>query len=132
MSARRPYVRSMDGWWRRDPFFVHYMAREATAVLVVAYALVLLVGLLRLSQGQAAYEGWLSALRSPLAIGFHVLLLAVFLYHTWSWFRIMPKTMPLILPDGKRLSPTLITGAGLTAAAIVCTSLVMAAIKVAG
>ena len=79
------------------------MAREATAVLVIAYA---------------------------------VVLLAVFLYHTWSWFRIMPKTMPLILPDGKRLSPTLITGAGLTgagltAAAIVCGSLVVAAMKVA-
>ncbi|NBS56036.1 MAG: fumarate reductase subunit C [Betaproteobacteria bacterium] len=131
MSARRPYVRSMDGWWRRDPFFVGYMAREATAVLVVAYAVVLLIGLIRLSQGQAAYEGWLYALRSPLAIGFHIVLLAVFMYHTWSWFRIMPKTMPLILPDGRRLSPALITGAGLTAAAIVCASLVVAAMKVA-
>ena len=120
----------MDGWWRRDPFFVRYMAREATAVLVVAYAAVLLIGLIRLSQGQAAYEGWLAALRSPLAIGFHIVLLAVFMYHTWSWFRIMPKTMPLILPDGKRLNPTLITGAGLTAAAIVCVSLIVAAMKV--
>jgi fumarate reductase subunit C len=121
----------MDGWWRRDPFFIHYMAREATAVLVVAYAAVLLVGLVRLSQGQAAWEGWLHALRSPLSIGFHVVLLAVFLYHTWSWFRIMPKTMPLILPDGKRVSPTLVTGAGLAAASIVCLGLVVAAMKVA-
>ena len=35
MSARRPYVRSMDGWWRRNPFFTVYMIREGTAVLVV-------------------------------------------------------------------------------------------------
>ena len=30
--ARRPYVRPMQGWWRRDPFFMRYMLREATAV----------------------------------------------------------------------------------------------------
>ncbi|MEI6303235.1 MAG: fumarate reductase subunit C [Betaproteobacteria bacterium] len=120
MSARRPYVRSMDGWWRRDPFFVRYMAREATAVFVVAYALVLLVGVLRLSQGEAAFNAWLAALRSPLSVAFHVFLLAIFVYHTWSWFRIMPKTMPLILPDGRRLKPGLITGAGLAAAALLC------------
>ena len=120
MSARRPYVRSMDGWWRRDPFFVRYMAREATAVFVVAYAVVLLVGVLRLSQGEAAFNGWLAALRSPASVAFHVFLLAIFVYHTWSWFRIMPKTMPMILPDGKRLQPGMITGSGLAVAALLC------------
>ena len=30
MSNRRPYVRSMDGWWKRDAYFVRYMAREVT------------------------------------------------------------------------------------------------------
>jgi fumarate reductase subunit C len=120
----------MEGWWRRDPFFVRYMAREATAVLVVAYAVVLLVGLVRLMQGQAAWEGWLQALKSPASIAFHLALLAVFMYHTWSWFRIMPKTMPMILPDGKHLSPTLVTGAGLAAAAVLCIGLIVAAMKV--
>ncbi len=124
MSTRRPrsrpYVRSMDGWWRRDPFFVRYMAREATAVFVVAYAVVLLVGVLRLSQGEAAFNGWLAALRSPASVAFHVFLLAIFVYHTWSWFRIMPKTMPMILPDGKRLQPAMITGGGLAVAAVLC------------
>jgi len=32
MSDRRPYVRSMDGWWRTDTYFIRYMAREVTAV----------------------------------------------------------------------------------------------------
>ena len=27
----RPYVRPMAGWWKRDPFFMRYMARELTA-----------------------------------------------------------------------------------------------------
>ena len=30
-AARPAYVRPMNGWWRRDPYFLVYMAREATA-----------------------------------------------------------------------------------------------------
>ena len=26
----------MDGWWKRDSYFIRYMAREATAVFVAA------------------------------------------------------------------------------------------------
>ena len=101
---RRTYMRSMDGWWTRDPFFLKYMAREATAVFVVIYAIILLVGLLRLEQGPAAFDAWLANLRSPVGLAFHVLLLAVFLYHTWSWFQIMPKTMAPVVVNGKRVS----------------------------
>jgi fumarate reductase subunit C len=117
MSARRQYVRPMDGWWRRDPRFLRYMAREATAPFVVAYALVLLVGIVRLSQGEAAFEGWLEALRSPGSIAFHGVLVAVFLYHSWSWFRIMPKTLRTLRVAGRRLPGWAITAAGLAASA---------------
>jgi fumarate reductase subunit C len=131
MSARRPYIRSMDGWWRRNPFFIVYMIREATAVLVVAYAVVLLFGVVRLAQGEAAYDGWLSALQSPWSLAFHVILLASFVYHTWSWFSIMPKTMPMILIGGKKLQPAVITGVGLAVSAIACTALFLLVMKLA-
>jgi len=104
MAFRRTYVRPMDGWWRRDPYFIRYMAREATAVFVVIYAVILLAGLIRLSQGAAAFSDWLEGLASPWSVAFHVLLIAVFAYHTWSWFRIMPKTMPPVVVAGRRLS----------------------------
>jgi fumarate reductase subunit C len=126
MSPRRPYVRSMDGWWRRDPFFVRYMLREATAVFVVAYALVLLWGVVSLAQGEAAFKGWLEVLRTPASVAFHLFLLVIFVYHTWSWFRIMPKTMPMILPSGRHLPPALVTGAGLAASAVLCLVLFLA------
>ena len=125
MTMRRPYMRSMDGWWKRDSYFIHYMAREATAVFVAAYAVVLLVGLVRLGQGPAAYDGWLQALKSPLSLLFHVIVLATFVYHTWSWFNIMPKTMPIMFVGGKRVSPAAITGTGLAAAAIACLALLV-------
>lgn len=125
-SRRRGYVRSMDGWWRRDPFFVRYMIRETTAVLVVVYAIVLLCGLISLARGQAAYDGWLAALASPWSLALHALLLAGFVYHTWSWFLIMPKTMPLMFVEGRKVPAAVITGAGLVVATVCCLALVVA------
>lgn len=117
-DPRRPYVRPMAGWWRRNPYFVEYMVHEATALFVAAYSLVLLVGLLRLADGEAAWNGWLEALRSPLSVAFHAVLLAAVSYHSWSWVRIMPKTMPPLIVGGKRAAPALITACGLAAAAV--------------
>jgi fumarate reductase subunit C len=116
--VRRTYIRPMEGWWRRDRYFMHYMAREATAPFVVAYAVVLLAGLVRLSQGEQAFAAWLEGLASPVSIGLHSLLLLTFLYHTYTWFRIMPKTLPPIEVGGKRVGPTTITASGLAAAAV--------------
>ena len=116
MGKRRPYVRSMAGWWTRDPYYIRYMAMEATSVLVAVYAVILLVGLLRLTQGEAAFNGWLDSLKSPLSVGLHVLILLVFVYHTWSWFKIMPKTLPTIFIGAAKLEQATITWIGVVAA----------------
>ena len=129
--VRRTYVRPMDGWWRRDPFFLWYMAREATAVFVVLYAGILLVTLTRLAQGEESFEAWVRILSSPAAIALHVVVLAAFLYHTWSWFRIMPKTMPPVLIAGRRLGPNAITAAGLAAALAASAILIAVAVGLA-
>jgi fumarate reductase subunit C len=112
MSARRPYRRPMTRWWRRDPFFVRYMWREATALGVAAYAVVLAVGVVRLAQGEAAWNGWLAALRSPWSLALHVLLLVAMVVHAKSWFEIMPKTMPALHLGGRRIAAATITRAG--------------------
>ena len=125
MSNRRPYIRPMDNWWMRDPFFVRYMAREFTAVFVAAYAVVLLFGLVRLSQGEAAFNGWLQYLKTPWMLVFHVIVLATFIYHTWSWFNIMPKTMPIMFVGGKRVQPGTITGTGIAAAVVACLAVLL-------
>lgn len=124
MSPERPapraYVRPMRGWWLRNPYFVRYMLREASALCLTAYALSLLVGLWRLRQGPAAYEAWRAALATPPAIALHALALGFVLYHAWTWFRVMPKTLPP-LP----LPARAITAAGMTATGLV-TLLVLA------
>jgi succinate dehydrogenase subunit C len=118
MAARRPYMRPMEGWWRRNAYFKKYMAREVTAFFVAAYALVLLAGLIRLSQGEAAFGEWLEGLKSGWSIAAHAGLFLVFLYHTYSFFEIMPKTMPPVVVGGKRLSRVAVTNLGLAAAGI--------------
>jgi fumarate reductase subunit C len=102
----RTYTRPMAGWWRRNPFYLWYMLREASCVFITAYALVLLWGLARLAQGRGAYEAWLASLSSPGAVLFHAVALALVLYHAWTWFKVMPRTMPFVrigawrVPDG--------------------------------
>lgn len=115
-GARRPYVRSMRGWWRRDPFFARYMLREATAVAVLIYAVILTEGLVRLAQGEAAWNGRLAALRSPWSVLLHLVLLAAMVFHALTWFEIMPKTLPAIFIGGRRVSAATITRCGWTAA----------------
>ena len=122
-AVRPPYVRTMQGWWRRNPFFVRYMVREATAVAVAVYTIVLTVGVVRLAQGEAAWNGWLDALQTPWAMLLHLVLLIAMVVHAQSWFEIMPKTMPMIFVGGRRLAASTITRTGWAAALVASVAL---------
>lgn len=99
--SRKPYVRqvSRSWWWLSRRRYISYMMRELTCVFIGAYSAVLVVGLMRLSQGRLAYEGFLDALWGPLGIVFHILAFAFALYHTITWFNVTPKAMPLRVGD---------------------------------
>lgn len=93
-SKRKPYVREMKkDWWLKNAFYTGYMIREGTSIFVSIYAVVLMWGLLRLVQGQEAFNGWLESLQSPIAILFHVIALAACLFHAKTWFALAPKAM---------------------------------------
>ncbi len=131
MSKRRPYVRPMGGWWKKNPFFVEYMVHEGTALFVAAYAVTLLVGLVRLGQGEAAWNGWLEAMKSPLSIVFHLVLLVAIAYHAITWFKLFPLTMPPMVVNGKRLEPNVVVGGGWTAAVVVALGLLAVVWRIA-
>lgn len=109
MTARKAYVRSMAGWWRRNPFFVRYMLRELTAPFVAVYAVILLVGLARLAQGEAAYNAWLAALGHPASILFHWVLFIAITYHAITLWHVVPKTMPRLRLAGRALPEFAVT-----------------------
>ena len=123
MSKRRPYVRSMGGWWKKNPFYVEYMVHEGTALFVAAYAITLLVGLVRLGQGPEAWGGWLAAMQNPLSIVCHLAMLVAIAYHAFTWFKLFPLTMPPIVVGGKRVEPGVVVGSGWTAAIVVALAL---------
>jgi fumarate reductase subunit C len=132
VRARKPYVRPMQGWWKRNPYFMRYMVRETTAIGVAIYSVVLALGALRLAQGEAAWNGWLAALRSPLSLLLHVALLVCFVVHAKSWFEIMPKTMPMMLVGGKRVEAATITRVGFIAVAVVTVVVLAVALMIGG
>ena len=123
----KTYMRPMANWWLRNGYYRWYMLRETTSVFVAAYAVVLLIGLLRLAQGPAAYDAWRASLATPLAIFFHVVTLLLFLYHAWTWFEVMPKTLPFLRIGGRRVADRVIVGAGAGAALVASLALFAAA-----
>ena len=112
----------MSGWWRRNPFYREYMLHEGTAILVAAYALVLIAGLWKLSAGRESWDAWVSFLRSPPMLGLHVFMhvfmLIGFAYHLWSWFHILPRTIRPVVMSGRRIPDRVVTWIGLLAALI--------------
>jgi len=115
----------MGAWWRRLPFYRRYMVREATCLAVIAYPLILLVGVWRLRQGPEAFDAWRAALVTPASLLAHGLLLAAFIFHAWTWFEVMPKTLPVVRVAGKRVADATIVRSGV-AAAIVASVLLLA------
>lgn len=95
--SRKPYVREVPKfrWFFRHPRYLRYMARELSCVFIGAYTLLLVAGLKRLSEGQAAYEAFLDSLGSPASVAFHVIALGFALYHSVTWFNLTPKALPV-------------------------------------
>lgn len=116
MSGPRPYLRPADtSWWAHSPYLA-YTLREATGVAVAGYAVVLLAGLISLAGGEGAFDAWLDFLKSPWSLALHLLFLIGMVAHVWTWFQIMPKTMPRLVIGGQLVPQKWITAAGLAVA----------------
>jgi fumarate reductase subunit C len=104
--SRKPYLREISSEWIfRHPRYVRYLVREFSCLFIGGYALLMVVGLMRLSQGPVAWEGFVQALQTPASIAFHVVALGFSLYHSVTWFNLTPKALPVqlgeeFLPDG--------------------------------
>jgi hypothetical protein len=123
MSNRRPYVRPVDGWWWRiDPFFVRYMIREANSVIVVAYAVVLLWGAVRLAQagGVQRMAGIRQLSTTADRAGTALAYVELVFHHA--------QDHAADTASGRRLSPAVVTGTGVAVSAIPCLALFLVAL----
>lgn len=116
---RKPYIqRQRADWWLRNPGYRRYMLREATALPLFLYTLLLISGLYQFTRGEAAFLGWLELLRSPWLLALHALALAAALFHAVTWIALVPKIL-VIDTDRLRVSPTAVKRAH-QVGAVVC------------
>jgi fumarate reductase subunit C len=111
--SRRPYLREIKrSWWLSHRRYVVYMIRELTSLFVAFYCVVLADGLVRLAQGETAWDGFLAAISSPLGVVFQLICLVFAVYHSITWFAVTPKAMPLMV-KGEAVPPrTIVVAAG--------------------
>ncbi len=98
------------------------MMREMSAFFIGVYVLILIVGLSQLAQGEAAYNAFLAIATGPAEVAFAIVTLIFAIYHSYTWFQVTPKAMPLIL-GGKRIPGAIIIAAHWFGFAVVSASL---------
>ena len=109
-------------WWLETAPFRRFVIRELTSVFVAVYSVILLLFLLALSRGQAAYEGFLRWLDLPGIVVLHVVILAAVLYHTVTSIQLASQIQEVRL-GGKALPPSFLAG-GLAAGWVVASAVV--------
>jgi fumarate reductase subunit C len=125
MSERRPYLRAQRRHWWAHPPYLAYTLRELCGVAAAIYALILLAGLVCLLRGPDTFEAYRRFLASPVSLLIHLLLLAAMLWHTRTWFEILPKTLPKLVWRGGLVPQALMTAVA-TAVAGACSVLLLA------
>lgn len=101
-TKRKAYVREMQpNWWQKLGFYKFYMVREATAIPTVWFSIVLLLGVIDISNGTFATE-FVAFLKNPLVIILNLVSLAAMLLHAKTLFEMMQPVMGIMV-DGKYL-----------------------------
>jgi fumarate reductase subunit C len=131
MSERRPYLRAQPRCWWAQPPYRAYTVRELCGVVLAIYAAILLAGLICLACGPDAYEGYRHFLASPWSLSIHLVLLAAMLWHAWTWFQILPKTMPKLKWHGTLVPQATMTRVA-TMLAVICSILLLASAAFVG
>jgi fumarate reductase subunit C len=121
------YRRSMKNWYMHSPaVYRWYMVREFSCVGVWYYAAVLICAMFRLGAGEAAFNQFMADMRAPGWLILNLIMLALMLLHSVSWFQVMPKTMPLLFSGGKRVPDSAIVNGGMAAFAAASAAVLIA------
>lgn len=105
------YLRSPGrySWWLRRGDYFRYMIRELSSLFVGIFSIILIWGLFRLSQGEPAFQAWTASLWQNLW-WLSVITFGFAFYHSYTWFMLTPKAMPLRI-GAKRVAPSAIIAA---------------------
>lgn len=80
-------------WWLQRLAYTKFIFRELTSLGVLYAAILILVQVWALSQGEAFYEQWLAWLSWRPVLALHALVFLALIFHLVTWFSLAPKAM---------------------------------------
>ena len=94
-------------WWLGRWPYIKFILRELTSVFVAVFVLITLFQIRALGQGPEAYQAFQALLAAPLMVVLNVISFVFVLFHTITWFNLMPRAMAVRI-KGKKLPDLLI------------------------
>jgi fumarate reductase subunit C len=80
------------------------MLRELSGIFLAGYTILLLVLVMKVHDGAAAFASFRDTLQAPALIIFNCVALLFALLHSVTWFQAMPKVLPLRYGHQHRLA----------------------------
>jgi fumarate reductase subunit C len=90
-------------WWLGKLAYVRFITRELTSLAVAYAALALVLWVSSLLPQETIADAFVRRLHSPMAVAFHILVVAALVFHSVTWLNLAPKA--LVLRLGKRRLP---------------------------
>lgn len=115
-------------WWlKRRSYFMIFL-RELTAVFIVAYLVIMLIGLARLGDGVEPYEAFQNMARSPIMVILSLIIFVFTLFHSITFINLIPRGMALRIGE-ERVHPAFISGPGYIGLVVVTTIVLIVVLR---
>ena len=115
-------------WWlKRRSYFMIFL-RELTAVFIVAYLVIMLIGLARLGDGVEPYEAFQNMARSPIMVILSLIIFLFTLFHSITFINLIPRGMALRIGE-ERVHPAFISGPGYIGLVVVTTIVLIVVLR---
>lgn len=108
----RPHMSTY--WWLSRWAYVKFILRELSSIFVAWFVVYLLLLIRAVSQGDAAYRGFLDWSAKPLVMAVNAVTLAFVVLHAVTWFNLAPQAM-IVHVRGKRVPGALIAASNYAA-----------------
>ena len=115
-------------WWLKRLSYFMIFLRELTAVFIVAYLVILLIGLARLGDGMEPYEAFQNLVRSPIMVILSLIIFLFTLFHSITFINLIPRGMALRIGE-ERVHPAFISGPGYIGLVVVTTIVLIVVLR---
>ncbi len=95
----KEYIRPMPAtWWLKNPAYTKFILRELSSVFIAAYCVFLMVLLYR-SKDAGSFSALYEALKSPLSVVLHLIVLLFAVYNSVTAMHAAPRIVKLYKGD---------------------------------